>query len=197
MGEFNAGTWIVGLCLYFFVFFIVVFSMVNALAETGEYNSGISVHDPGFSSSSNIPFAQSGVCKGRPHYLCSSFGSINGIDNATACNSYQGCYWGANVFKDDSCKGVFIGSCDDYTNGTICSVVGCTWSDFTGLGATSNNLAVTFDWGVVKDTVGFMTGFDANLGAPSWLQFIISFPLFWLPFFMLLWSIYMALPFLH
>lgn len=52
----------------------------------------------------------------------------------------------------------------------------------------------------VMSTIGIMTGFStttSNLGVPAGWAFAFSFLFFYVPFFMLLWSVYMALPFLH
>lgn len=193
MGEFHAGRWIVGLLLYFFAFFLIVYSFVNAAPTYDLDTTGISVSDPGFSSSLNQPFAQQGECKGRPFYFCSS----PGFDNETQCNQFSGCYWDDGFFSGPSCHGVAEFSCSDISNETTCLVWDCTWSDFTNIGNGQVRPDSGFDWSAVKDTMLIMSGFDASIGVPASVAFITGFLFFWLPFFMLLWSIYMALPFLH
>jgi len=52
----------------------------------------------------------------------------------------------------------------------------------------------------IFDSIGFLTGFGADTvsyGIPSGWVWVFSIILFWIPMFMLLWAIYMALPFLH
>lgn len=194
MGEFSSGRWILGLSIYFFGFFCVVFFIMNAQAEAGVTSDTLSVTDPGFQSVGNIPYAQTGSCTGKPFYLCRSMG----IDNDSICDLYLGCYWSNGIFTEPHCAGVFEDSdCGDETDQGNCTLTGCTWTDFTGLGGSTISASSSFDWSSVKDSIGFMTGFNATLGAPSIIQFVISFFFFWLPFFMLLWSIYMAIPFLH
>ena len=52
----------------------------------------------------------------------------------------------------------------------------------------------------VRSTVGIMTGFtssSSNIGVPGGWMFAFSFVFFYLPAFMLLWAVYMALPIIH
>lgn len=58
----------------------------------------------------------------------------------------------------------------------------------------------TANMGSIFDSLGFLTGFGAHsvdYGIPSGWVYVFALILFWIPFFMLLWSIYMALPFMH
>jgi len=71
---------------------------------------------------------------------------------------------------------------------------GDSYRNITISTSTSQNL------GSIFDTLGFITGFGATsigLGIPSGYIWIFSFLFFWIPFFMLAWAIYMALPFIH
>jgi hypothetical protein len=88
-------------------------------------------------------------------------------------------------------------TCEAIQTQGLCEVVSCTWSDFTSIGSGTVALDQSFDWSAVKNTLLLMTGFDAQLGIPGGFAFIGNFIFFWLPFFMLLWSVYMALPFIH
>lgn len=195
MGEFSAGRWVLGFAIYFFMVFLIVLSAMNTAADYNLDASGLSASDKGFMSNTNIPYAQGGVCSGRPYYLCSS----TGIDNDTICDMYTGCYWGANLFKDDSCKGVFNGYCDDLTDAGNCSLWACTWTDYTNSGGvgTVEGITNTYDWSTVKNTIGFMTGFNTSFGIPASINFIFAFFFIWVPFFAMMWSLYAALPFLH
>lgn len=194
MGEFSAGRWAVGLLLYFFFAFLGIFALVNALVVTGADQGGITVRDPGFSSPDNIPFAQGGTCAGRGYFFCSSIG----IDNETVCGQFAGCYWSEGIFTEPHCAGVYDTVCEDITNESICAVSGCTWTDFTSnIGSGTISSGGSFDWSAVKNTFLIMTGFDATLGLPPTIAFVGAFLFFYLPFFMLLWCLYMALPFLH
>lgn len=128
MGSFSSGRWIVGLFIYFFLFFTVTYSVINEVDDTD-----ISFKDPGFgsqvqneSTSDEIDFS----------------GNSSGIDYSQTESTYSG-------------------------------------------------------W---KATIAVITGINSanvQLGVPSEWQFVFSFFLFWLPFLMLIWSIYMAIPFFH
>lgn len=119
MGEFNAGKWIIGLSIYFFLFFLIVTSVISGLDEVGEDRDDLYVTDPGFILDGNqtVP------------------GTVTNTD--------------------------------------------------------------TVSWDNIRDSIGVMTGFNAQIGLPGTYQFIFSFIFFWIPLMMLLWALYMALPFLH
>jgi hypothetical protein len=206
MGEFSSGRWIVGLSLYFFTFFLIVYSFLggaeamNASETTTPKidTTGIYADEPGFSSLNNQPYLQYGECTGRPNYFCSSIG----FDDNLSCSlpAYPGCYWHTNILGEEGCVGVFEGICEDYSDDRNCTMVGCTWSNYTSTGAAQVQGVTNtgFDWSSIKDTIGVMAGgMNADIGLPWRWAFVGSFLFFWLPFFMLSWSIYMALPFLH
>ena len=192
MGEFSSGKWIIGLGLYFFFMFVLVFSVVNASNELGIQTTAFA-RDPGFQSLENDPTTQGNACSGTPFYLCSDIG----ITTEALCLSFSGC-----SFDNSSatCSGVLTEICSAETNQGRCNAMGCTWTDFTSDGATSTQLDDSFDWSAVKDTVGFLSGFGSggiSLGIPGSFRWIFAFLFFWIPGFALLWAIYMAIPFLH
>jgi hypothetical protein len=208
MGEFSAGRWIVGLSLYFFIIFLTVFSAIGMANDYGLDRTGIATNDPGFNTPYNIPYGQTGECTGNIYGLC----RYMNIDDNITCSQFAeyGCYWDntTSFFSSPGCRGSFINwssntapACEAFqTRGeNICRLVGCTWTNFTGhgTGQTSGVTNNNFDWSSIKDTIGFMTGFRAEFGIPPMFNFIASFLFFWIPFFMLSWSVYMALPFLH
>lgn len=192
MGEFKSGLWIIGLSLYFFCFFLIVFSTVNAAAKFEDVDvSGISYNDPGFYTAANDPLSQGGRCRGSGHRYCAKAAGDN-----FSCESIPGCQWLATF-----CSGLVIDSrgydCVD-VNDTLCELVGCTLTDFSAGGVPASiDPTAKFDWSTVKNTIGIMTGFSANIGMPGAFVFIYSFLFFWIELFALLWAIYMALPFLH
>lgn len=129
MGQFESGKWIIGISIYLFFMFLLVFSSINTASHYDLNATGLQADDPGFLSDSTNP------------------------ENSGA----------------------------EYRNVTLDS-------------STTGNLNTIFD------TLGFITGFGAtniDLGVPSGYVWIFSFLFFWIPFFMLAWSIYMALPFAH
>jgi len=125
MGDFQAGKWIVGLLLYYFLLFTIVSFTVQANNDYGN-NVALTYNDPGFSH-------------------------------------VQG------------------------------------YTDLTGDNETIN-ADTDYDSGTIKETLSFITGINAssvNFGIPTWLIYIFSFMFFWIEAFMLGFSIYMILPFLH
>ena len=52
----------------------------------------------------------------------------------------------------------------------------------------------------IKDTLSIITGIGAsqiNIGIPAGFVYIFSILFFWIEFIMLIWAIYMAIPFFH
>ena len=64
MGEFKSGKWIVILSLYFFMYFIIVFSLVQGAQSVGN-DLNINYQDPGFQTLAD-PFETGGYCTGNP-----------------------------------------------------------------------------------------------------------------------------------
>jgi hypothetical protein len=202
LGDFSAGRWIVGLAIYFFAVFIVCFASVGASEYYGIDNQGVYANDPGFMNSQNIPYAQNGFCEGIPYGLCRYLEADNEITCLTFANfnssvlfiDQPGCYWDTNA---SMCYGtMFAANCESNfsSNAQLCTMAGCTWTNFT---SASGVVGETFDWGKIKDSIGFMFGFSFGVGIPAGWHFIFSFIFVWLPFFMMLWAVYMAVPFLH
>ena len=201
MGQFNSGLWIIGIILYYFIFFLLTFSAVSAFNHYGIDASGISANDPGFQTASNDPMSQGGECIGAIPLTC---GGMNADDNTT-CSMINGCTWDATDLR---CEGFHQeGACDTPNplspnngprNESFCNILGCHWSSYSTSGSPATvDPDDTFDWSSVKNTIGVMSGFSADIGIPSAFQWIFSFIFFWVPFFALLWAVYMALPFVH
>lgn len=190
MGEFNAGKWIIGLCVYFFVFFVVVMGVINGLTSMGESTGGLSVNDPGFETASNQFTNLGNGCTGLPSGPTCDF-----IVGATpdVCALVPGCSYNATY---EVCQGDHnVTACGSVADDAACVVLGCTLVTGTFPSQTSNS--DDFDWSTIRDSLGLMTGFSANVALPGGFQFMFSFVFFYLPFFALLWAVYMALPFIH
>lgn len=192
MGEFKAGTWIIGLCIYFFLFFVIITATIAGGSEMGIDTSSVSTNDPGFQNLDNSFLnLGTGTCSGLPDgFVYCSYITSASPEN---CPAIPGCSYNITT---DKCQGTHnISSCYDITNQTQCGVLGCTWTDrtFPTQMSSSDNL----DWSIIRDSIGIMTGFNASLGLPGAFQFIFSFFFFWIPFLALLWAVYMALPFVH
>lgn|SRR3990167_9161825 len=191
MGEFSAGRWMIGLLLYFFMEFLIIYSVLNASAVLGLDTAGISANDPGFSSLANAPFAETGRCGGDPLLFCNDMP----IYNETLCNSglFPGCFWDNGTFIfGASCIGAFEGSCSSYVNQTYCITAGCDWLDSTT--GTISNLASESK---LTQALTFMLGFNAEFGTPAAYRFIFAFFFTYLPFIMLLLAIYFSIPIIH
>lgn len=208
MGEFRAGLWITGITLYFFVFFLIVFTSIN----TGNFydvdTSDVNYHDPGFQNAGNDPLLQGSKCTGSIPWSCVQTRAASNV----SCTNITGCQWdSSNQLCDDkfyifgsalvngegSCEGDTDYQKSHHNDSGFCTLLGCTWTDYTSSSETNTNLASNFDWSATKATIGVMSGFNADIGIPSAFQFIFSFLFFWIPTFMLIWAIYMALPWLH
>ena len=80
-------------------------------------------------------------------------------------------------------------------NETICELFTCTWTNSTQIAETQldiNSKTSMSLW----DSVKYVALFRPELGLGK-ATFLISFFFFWIPTLMLLFAIYMALPFLH
>ena len=204
MGEFKSGKWIVILSLYFFMYFIIVFSLVQGAQSVGN-DLNINYQDPGFQTLAD-PFETGGYCTGNPESLACS-GLTEVVDNVT-CEYIFGCNW---VNATSTCIGtpadpdtLFpIGFCTPSYNYTYCSLVGCTWTNYdSNVDIATYNSDSKISMSPVTKTIAVMTGYDGEneagfLNIPEAFVMIFSFMFFWLPFVMLLLAIYFAIPFAH
>ena len=223
MGEFTSGKWIIGLLIYFFVFFIVMWSVLNAQAAIGETtpaNNRVEINDPGFQDRLNS-FDLGARCSGKSsavtfldNVLCKD---LNVHEHEPTCNNVTGCIWknGTSLFNitiiDAGCTGNMnktfynvpdkISSssfCETSTFSTeeLCKTMDCTWVNESQLALRQvdpldKNSLVTM-WQTIK----FVATFRADLGLGGF-TFIFSFMFFWIEFVMLIWALYMAIPWLH
>ena len=192
MGEFQSGKWVIGLSIYFFIFFLILYSTINAAAEIG-VDHDLSVSDPGFQT--DITPYTSGTCTGNIGLLDSFWCTrIPNIQSNETCTLISGCSWDGEV-----CVGSInlVTDCDSY-NQTYCELLepnGCVWNEDEDSSVDPTD-AISPVSGLTE-SIKFLFGFNARLGMPGAYQFIISFFFFWIPFMALLWSLYMSLPFLH
>jgi len=91
-------------------------------------------------------------------------------------------------FEDPGFQTVSKGNTDDYEyNGSI----GTDSIDYT---------KPTKAYSAFKTTIPVITGIQSGnvkIGMPPAFRWIFSFIFFWIPLFMMLWAIYMAIPFFH
>lgn len=76
MGQFSAGRWIVGLSIYFAVFYLICFSIAGAVNATSGENAGVTFNDPGFGSN-------------PPTGTINNPGNVTSIDYDTSGDSYS------------------------------------------------------------------------------------------------------------
>jgi len=190
MGEFKAGNWILGLLIYYFLLFIVVSQVVIASAYYG-VSTTARFDDPGFSS--QTVFGTLGTCSGTTTTAC----SLSRANSNDTCHQLTGCEWNEGV---DLCLGTHSFSCATAPNSTVCRLLnGCILTETQNV-PDQTNLADTGSISNIKATLSIITGIGAGqiiIGIPAAFVYIFSFLFFWIEFFMLLWALYMALPFFH
>jgi len=194
MVEFSAGKWIIGLLLYFFCFYLVVWSTVATTIELDVETGVNSVKDPGFQKLSD-PFSTGGFCSGTPEFGCGH------ISDNVSCEYIRGCNW--NDFSSicygnvgDPVSGLALSICSPSINQTYCKLAGCAWTTYSSYGDESYSAKSVVSNSPFRATIAIMTGFGVDIGLPVWVNFIYSFLFFWVPFVMLLWSLYVAIPFI-
>ena len=189
MGEFKSGTWILGLLIYFFLIFIAVNQTVIASNHYG-ISTTARFNDPGFSSQE--VFGTGGICSGTITEYCKD---TNGVTNDT-CILIFGCIWDDTR---DLCISGHNFQCREATNFSFCSLLDCVWTASEDL-PDQASMEDTGSISNIKTTLSIITGISAgnvNIGIPSAFIYIFSFLFFWIEFFMLMWALYMALPFFH
>lgn len=194
-----------------------MFSLLNAQAAIAPGSSTIELNDPGFQTHGNEYLAADG-CTGKGKAM-TVFGNIpcNRLDvgnDEDTCNTVEGCQWqnrtaffNLTVFEAEcelsvnlshySLEGTSKSNyCETFTNESYCDIFECVWADYNTLATDQVNLIETGKVVTIWETVKFMAGFqvDLNLGT---FNFLFVFLFFYLPFVMLIWSMYMALPFFH
>lgn len=191
MADFKAGSWIIGLALYFFIFFLIIYSLVNVGDDMGA-DLGISVRDPGFQTELN-PYTEGGECASGWTYG-SAFCSWTNANSNESCSYIPGCTWDGT-----DCTGIpnllaYGGECSPLMNETLCRLLDCPFITYNSETGFSSSYDEENDISTIKATFGIMTGFEADTGIPSAFNFIFSFIFFWIPFIMFIWAIYMVIP---
>jgi len=222
MGEFESGKWIIGLLIYFFIFFLIMVSVVNMVHHYNyAINQNINYTNPGFLDKNN--FFSNERCEGTSKSM-NFAGTIKckkliDVDNETcgvnSTDGIQGCTWenesnilgiwyrasfcGGNVNKTyyniTSSRRQFCEEATGIQTEALCEIFGCTWvneSLMAELSVTNGEQQVVTLWSTVK----YMVSFRADIGLGQW-NFIFIFIFFYIPFIMLLFAIYMALPVIH
>jgi len=193
MGEFKAGSWILGLLIYYFLVFIAVNQTVIASSEYGVITDA-RFDDPGFSSST--VFGTQGQCSGTITEYCTD----TNADTNNTCIRIAGCIWDDDAGVAGRCISGHNFQCREATNFSFCSLLDCVWTSTENLPDQASNTD-TGSISNIKATLSIITGIGAgniDIGVPPAYIYIFSFLFFWLEgLFILLWALYMALPFFH
>ena len=196
MGQFNSGSWLIGLSLYFAMYWFVVTLILQSASYYPDMDtSGV------YTSDINILLAEKagGYCYDLDFNpdrinLCSEYTSEDACNISSPC----GCSWDGS-----DCVGGFLSGClvDEAIvkyNETLCKNINYIWSSNTSGYADASVSSSGYNWKNVLDTFLAMGGFSGGIGVPAgiWTPFIYMI-LFWIPLIMFIWALYMAIPFIH
>ena len=137
---------------------------------------------------------------------CTEAGFWESSDAVRMCDEYTqnetctlssvcGCSWNGSL-----CEGGFqhcmVDDADVKYNQSLCLNLGLIWLRNN---ETSQMVASSYNWGSTKSVFSAMFGWGGgSLGYPAGVWSTLLYLLFtWIPFAMLIWAIYMALPFAH
>jgi hypothetical protein len=199
--------------MYFAVFFLVVLSAFSLKAVVYSRDPNVDFTDPGMTSlNSYVSYAGKCDTPTNLDIALIPFGAIAcaelDVTNLT-CSNIQGCSWeNDSFFFGTYCAGLVNRSYYNITsfrpcNATalqdqsMCDIFKCSWSDPETIYTQQVSiLSPGKSFSMFWETAKFITGFRTDLG---FKQFGWLFALFftYVPFLMLLFALYMALPFLH
>jgi len=225
MADMTHGKWIIGIMIYFFLFFSVSFITVNALSSySWNDNININVADPGFLSTSDDrcdkPFVDVSdhVAPLSGKIKCSGLN----IDNIYECNNITGCNWKNSstdwylffIFGETGCydnvEYSFIGydtdTMDNYCQGTFFQPSNSSLVDAQSrcnlFGCTWHTSSIdTFTKNPLNIVtfLGFITGIDSSsfdIGLPSIFAWIYRILFFYFPLIALFIALMTYVPFI-
>jgi len=221
MGEFKSGLWIIGILIYFFLFFTIMVSITASQTILNiKQSSSVSFNDPGFQNQSSF-FKTGRGCGGTGdtmNWLSGIPCPKLDIDNQdyNACNNISGCVWrnetnlfGVSVIEAE-CRGYvnqsamnIDGNSKEYCfssglqNRSICTTFRCQWlnaSEFSQIQIDTFKPQGTLS--VLWNTVSMVATFNVDFNLKHY-TFLFSFLFFWIPLIGLIIALYFALPFLH
>jgi hypothetical protein len=207
MGKFSSGPWIIGLAVYFTVFFLITYCIFMIAASYPDIDTaGVNIHNV----IPVVPTDATGYCA---YSAASKQPIICGDNTQTSCylhNITGQCYYNETSSKCEPYYQIIsFMNCDSALvkyNQTLCQGIEsgglgggkpCQWTDTSSYVSSSVENTGSYDWSAVLLTVITMAGFGGSIGVPSAYSFIVSFFIFWIPFFAFLWAVYMALPWVH
>jgi len=216
MGSANAGKWIFGGVIYFWLSFIICFSMISIAQD----HPTVDVSNIGYSE--NELLGES--CNGVPYESCidlSISSNVTGID----CYAYNDCRvygsagenvtWYESIWfnlgtgkyeipqsdLDTTCKGDSkdMGECSFYnTNETMCINAGCEYGYYDDYHQKMEDLQSkssrpTKSIGAVVSTFQMMFGFNATVDGQGEFSIIFLMLLTLMPMSMIIFGVYSAL----
>jgi len=219
MGDFQAGKWIIGIVVYYVIFFLIVSSIFGLQAKLGASTTGVSFSGAGFEDKFNA-FEEPVKCEGRGRAM-NYFGRVLCTqldvqeDNAT-CQNISGCSWRneTSIFGfavlPAQCNGIVNNSFYNITDESragycassglqtegLCTTFKCPWINNTDMGNQQTQALEFGSVGNIWESVKFVTGFKADFGFNKY-DWLLRFLFSWLPFMMLLIALYFSAPFAH
>jgi len=222
MGEYNSWKLIVGVMVYYLVFFLVLASIDQVMAQTFGNTNELRYTDPGFQDQFNF-YESDGTCAGvikkniLGEYYCEQFFAEDENFTAEDCEALPGCEYSPptlifniSIFDAACREGLNLTAlsinestaepgniCSNFDNQTFCEAVSCVWLNPEDLAQQKvEDLEGTNFLTSIWENIKFVTTFSAdfNMGGYDW---VISLFFFYIPLLLLLYGVYMALPFLH
>lgn len=218
MGDLQAGNWVLGILIYFTVYYLFVWSVFGTAVEISVDDPNARNNlDPGFSAIDSYMNA-SGYCGGDGRYMdwferitCSYPEEWR---NNVTCNSIEGCSY-VQVLTQTECYGwvdkTFYGIDDRFggsycetspgfiNNRSACEFFGCDWFESSPSsqmsGGTSTNEGVNqykrfqAQYNAIKFMFGFQTNFEF-----AWLGWVFVLFFTYIPLLMLAYAILFSIP---
>lgn len=214
MGSSKAGTWIIGILIYYVLFFLILTLIVNGKTEMlGSSDPNIRYTDPGFVDRYK-PNSQACVGVGDVNYfagtiLCSN---LDGLNNVT-CPKIKDCEWknATSIFDitiirsgcENEVNTTYYGiTGSDYCkasglqNRDMCRTFKCNWVNTSDISSQQQDTITKNSMASIFEVIGWVLVFDVNLGLGSF-TWIFSILFFYVEFVCLLIAIYYSIPFIH
>lgn len=221
MADSRAGLWIIGIAIYYFLFFIMALALTSSVdTDTITVNDDRiqylgSLGYDGYCDNYELPTLSRLIDDkrvGTRDINCAKLG----FDNADQCNDIVGCNWTNTttflffweVEVPAFCDGEI--NLSAYHNETIASTYTISSFDVCKVNNASADeaLCATFGCryydaglervgiGFIWEAISFMFTFSVDIDSPNEYAFILSLFFTWLPLFALVIAIYNQLPFI-
>ena len=221
MGKFAAGKWILGILLYYFIFFLVLNGVQNTQAYYSTAND-MDFNDPNFVNKFDTFMDNIGECTGKSptkiflgRVSCKKLNLD--ISDKNGCNNISNCVWKnytqipfTNITViPQSCQGLVNESkygielagakeiCTAMMNESFCDLFGCTWLnqsqfDESTFDVTKGSKQLISIW----ETIKWIITFRANIGIGTY-SFIITYLLVFIPLVIIIIAFYFSTPIIH